>query len=184
MKNTRIIPVLLLRNKGLYKTVKFKEEKYIGDPINAIKIFNEKDVDELILLDIEATTSKKGPDFEVIKNIASECFMPLGYGGGINNMSQIDQLFKIGVEKVIINSASYVNAGLIKEAAAKYGSQSIVASIDVKKNLWGKYELYSHAGTLKQKMDLTARLKELEQQGAGEIFINSLDKDGTMTGYD
>ncbi|MCB0736459.1 MAG: imidazole glycerol phosphate synthase subunit HisF [Bacteroidetes bacterium] len=184
MLQTRVIPILLLRNKGLVKTQKFDKAKYIGDPINAIKIFNDKEVDELVFLDIDA--SKKGlrPDFELIANIASECFMPLGYGGGISNIDDIKLLFSIGVEKVILNSAAIQNLNLVKEAADIFGGQSIVVSIDVKKNMWGKYIVFSHAKLNPLVTDPVEFAKAAQAAGAGEIMVNAVDRDGMMNGYD
>jgi len=184
MQNSRVIPVLLLQDGGLVKTVKFKSPKYVGDPINAVRIFNIKEVDELVLLDIGATKKGRAPNFEHINEIVSEAFMPIGYGGGISTLNQIEKLFKIGVEKIILNTAAFKNSALITEAASIYGSQSIVVSIDVKKDIWGEYKVYRNSGTQKQKGDLFALLKEFQDLGAGEIFLNSIDKDGTMTGYD
>lgn len=184
MLRTRIIPVLLLRNKGLVKTVKFKEGKYIGDPINAVKIFNDKEVDELVLLDIDASKENRKPDFEAIKDIASEAFMPLAYGGGINELDDIKKLFAIGVEKVIINSAALQNLNLITQAAEIFGDQSIVVCIDVTKNFWGKYQIHAHANKKHQYQDVVEYAQLAEQAGAGEIILNHVDLDGTMAGYD
>lgn len=184
MATTRVIPTLLLGECGLVKTIKFSEERYVGDPINAVKIFNQKEVDELVLLDITASKSKKEPSFHEIREIVSEAFMPVGYGGGISKMSDIETLFKIGVEKVIINSAFYSNGSLISEAAKVFGSQSIVVSLDVKKDIWGNYNLYSYSGCKKEKMELISALKHAEELGAGELVINNIERDGTMIGYD
>lgn len=184
MLSKRVIPVLLLKNKGLVKTVQFKNPVYVGDPINAVRIFNEKEVDELVFLDITASVNNTKPNYELITDIATECFMPFGYGGGITNIEQIKKLFQSGVEKVILNSVVYNNPKLITEAATIFGSQSIVCSIDVKRNLFGKHELYSHAGSKKQKVDLLSHIKQLVDYGAGEIMINSIDRDGMMKGYD
>lgn len=184
MLNNRIIPCLLLKNQGLVKTLKFKEPKYIGDPINAVNIFNDKEVDELVFLDITATVERKGPSFKMLEEIASECFMPLGYGGGICSLEDMKQIFSLGVEKVIINSHAFENPGLIKEAADTFGSQSIVVSIDVKKSLFGKYEVYTRSGTYNTKIDPVTYARQMETMGAGEILLNSIDRDGMMTGYD
>jgi len=181
---SRVIPCLLLRNNGLVKTVKFKDSTYIGDPINAIKIFNEKEVDELIFLDIDASKEKKEPPFNLLKNIASECFMPLCYGGGISSIDQISEIIKCGVEKVSINTHAVKNPLFIKNAADIYGSSTIVAAIDVKKNIFGKYQIYINGGSENTNKDPLEFAKLIEQMGAGEIFLNSIDKDGTMTGYD
>ncbi|TAL59629.1 MAG: imidazole glycerol phosphate synthase subunit HisF [Bacteroidetes bacterium] len=184
MLRYRIIPVLLLKNNGLVKTIKFKNPAYVGDPINAVKIFNEKEVDELVILDITATCEKRELNYNKIEEIVSEAFMPVGYGGGIYKLEQIEKLFKLGIEKVIINSAAYSNPSLIKEAAEIFGNQSIVVAIDIKKDLFGNNKIYSHSGSIKQSIDLKFAIKKFEDSGAGEIFINSIDKDGTMTGYD
>lgn len=184
MNKTRVIPVLLLRGKGLVKTQKFKDPKYIGDPINSVRIFNEKEVDELVFLDITATPEKRGPDYELLADIASEAFMPMAYGGGITAIEQVKKIFALGFEKVIINSSAYDSAALITEAVRIFGSQSIVGSVDVKKTLFGRYELYSHAGKTKQSVSLQEHLDRLTQYGVGEILINAIDKDGTQSGYD
>ncbi len=186
MLRYRIIPTLLLHDKGLYKTVKYsiKKGKYIGDPINAIKIFNEKGVDELIFLDIDASKEKRGPDFQMLRNIATECFMPVGYGGGITTMEQIKQIFQIGIEKVILNSVLLEDLSLLKNASKDFGVQSIVAAVDIKKNLFGKYKIYNSAKQKNIDLDIKKYLQSLEDNGAGEIYISSVDKDGTFEGYD
>jgi cyclase len=183
MLKTRVIPCLLLKNSGLVKTVNFKNSKYIGDPINCVRIFNDKEVDELIFLDIKATMNKKPPQFELINNISSECFMPFGYGGGIADIETAKKIFKLGAEKVIVNSSA-VDFEFIKEASSVFGSQSVVAAIDVKKNWMGKYQAYTHSGTKNTKMTPLELAQKAETMGAGEIFINSIDKEGTMSGYD
>lgn len=187
MLRYRIIPTLLLHKKGLYKTVKFnvKKGKYVGDPINAIKIFNDKGVDELIFLDIDASKESRGPDFEMLKNIASECFMPVAYGGGIRSIDQIKQLFHIGIEKVVLNSV-LLNEGfsLLKTASDFFGSQSIVASVDIKKDFFGRNRVFDSSTGKSLKIDIKDYLKNLEMHGAGEIFLSSVDRDGTFEGYD
>lgn len=180
----RVIPVLLLQDKGLVKTIKFNNPKYVGDPINAVKIFNEKEVDELIFLDINATKDKKKPSFELLEKITSECFMPICYGGGINNIQDIKTIISLGVEKVCVNSFASENPYFIKDASDKFGSSTIVASIDVKKNIWGKYEVYINGGTKNTKKDPLELAVNYEKMGAGEILINSIDRDGTQKGYD
>jgi len=180
----RIIPCLLIRNKGLVKTIKFKDEKYVGDPLNAVKIFNEKKADELMVIDIDATTLGREPDYKMIENIATECRMPLCYAGGIKNSTQAQKIFNLGVEKIAISSAFIENPNLITEIAHKVGRQSVVAVIDVKKKIFGGYEIYTHNGTKKIKIDLIDFIEEVQQLGVGEIVINSIDKDGTMKGYD
>lgn len=184
MLRTRIIPILLLNDGGLVKTVKFSKDRYIGDPINAVRIFNKKEVDELVLLDIGASRNGTPPNFMEIKEIVSEAFMPVGYGGGISKMEHIEQLFNIGVEKVILNSVIFQNKELIEEAIKIYGSQSIVASIDVKKDIWGSYKIYSNSGKKKQNISLDSCIKLIQEIGFGELVINNIDKDGTMQGYD
>jgi cyclase len=180
----RIIPALLIRDGGLVKTIKFSKERYIGDPINAVKIFNEKEVDELCLLDIGATSEGRAPAYGEINEIVSEAFMPVGYGGGIRTMDHIERLFKIGVDKVIMNTAAFENEILVKEASSVFGNQSIVISIDIKKDLWGKYNVFTRSGKSKQKIDMITAVKKMQDLGAGEIILNNIDRDGTMQGYD
>jgi imidazole glycerol-phosphate synthase subunit HisF len=180
----RIIPVLLLKNNGLYKTLKFKNPKYVGDPLNAVKVFNEKEVDELILIDFTATIENKSPSYGLIEDIASQCFMPLCYGGGINSIDSIKQLVQSGVEKIALNSKAADDPSFVEKAANLFGSSTIVISIDVKKNLLGKYEVYSHSGSKKVKLRPEEYAKHMEERGAGEILLNSISNDGTMLGYD
>ncbi|EKQ51110.1 MULTISPECIES: AglZ/HisF2 family acetamidino modification protein [unclassified Clostridium] len=184
MYYNRLIPCLLLKNNGLVKTTKFKNETYIGDPINAVKIFNDKEVDELIFLDIEATRKGRKPNFEYLRKIAEQCFMPLCYGGGIKTIEDIKELFKIGFEKVAINSAVFNDSSLIKKASEIFGSQSIIVSMDVKKNIFGKYFVRTLNGSKNTKINPIEYAKMAEQNGAGEIFLNSIDNDGMMNGYD
>jgi len=184
MIRKRVIPCLLLKDRGLVKTLKFKDPKYVGDPVNAIRIFNEKQVDELILLDISATGGRRDPDFELIAEIASECFMPICYGGGIAKFEHAQKLFALGVEKISINSASAESLDLITAIAEIYGSQSVVASIDCKKGLFGGYSVFTNNGSRDIKKNPVEWAKALEQAGAGEIFLNSIDRDGTQKGYD
>lgn len=180
----RVIPTLLLNEGNLVKTIKFKDPNYLGDPINAVKIFNEKEVDELCLLDISASREGRPIDFELLKDIASEAFMPLSYGGGIKTVDEIHRLFKIGFEKVVINSSFIDNPELVREASRLSGCQSIVVSIDVKKQFTGKYISYTHGGTKKSGKEAKDLAKFAEECGAGEIIINSIDRDGMMQGYD
>ncbi len=180
----RVIPILLYRDTGLVKSVKFKDYKYVGDPINAVKIFNEKEVDELVLLDINATADGRKPNFRLIADIAREAFMPMGYGGGVCDLADIKQLFKLGVEKVSINTAAVERPDLVRQAAEIAGSQSVVVSIDVKKNLLGRYEVYTHCGRKPTGFDPVKFAVRMEQMGAGEILLNSIDRDGAMQGYD
>ena len=184
MRIKRVIPCLLLRNNGLVKTIKFKDSIYVGDPINAVKIFNEKEVDELIFLDIDATKVKKEPSYQLIQNIASECFMPFAYGGGINSISQIERIIKSGAEKVVINSSAFLVKNFIRDAVAHFGSSTIVVSIDVKKEFLKGYNVYIKGGTQSVGINPVKYAKEMEDQGVGEIFINSIDRDGTQEGYD
>ena len=184
MRRVRIIPVLTLQNEKLVKTIRFKNPTYIGDPINAVKIFNEKEVDEIVILDISATKEKREPNYNKIEEIASEAFMPFAYGGGVTNLNQIEKLFKLGIEKVVLNSVLENNLNLISEAAKIFGSQSVVASIDVKKNIFGKEQAYKISGTTKINLSLVEYIKQLENAGAGELFVNSIDRDGTYQGYD
>ena len=183
MLSTRVIPCLLLRGEGLVKTVKFRDPTYVGDPINAVRIFNDKEVDELVFLDILATVEKRPPQIDLIKDIATECFMPFGYGGGIQDVDTAKKILKMGSEKVIFNSAA-TNLELIREAADLFGSQSVVVSMDVKRGRRGKYEVFTHSGTVGTKQNPIQYAKNVEAAGAGEIFLNSIDRDGTMEGYD
>jgi cyclase len=184
MLRTRVIPCLLLRNGGLVKTVRFKHPRYVGDPINAVKIFNDKEVDELVLLDILATRSGNGPPFDDLARIAREAFMPMGYGGGIRNPDDAKRLFGLGFEKVVLNSLALERPDVVSEIAAASGSQSVVASIDVKRSLFGRPRVHSHAGLRVPERDLCAYAVLLEKAGAGEILLNAVDRDGTFAGYD
>lgn len=181
----RIIPVLLIRNKGLVKTLKFKDHKYVGDPINAVRIFNEKEADELIVLDIDATVEGRPPDFKMIENLAAECRMPLCYGGGINTVKQATTILSLGVEKVALSSSVLGCPNLIMEISQKVGAQSVVVVLDVKKKLFGgKYECFTHNGKKNTKICPFEFVNLAEKYGAGEIVINSIDNDGVMKGYD
>ena len=184
MIKPRVIPSLLLKGQGLVKTVKFKEPKYLGDPINIVRIFNDKEVDELVLLDITATPEKRGPQFDLLKNIASEAFIPLAYGGGIRSMNDVRKLLSIGIEKLIMNTSAVETPLLVREVADHAGSQAAVVSMDVKKGLLGKYEVLTHCGQKKTGLDPVKHAVEMERMGVGEILINSIDRDGTMQGYD
>lgn len=184
MKRIRVIPVLLIQNGGLVKSVKFASHKYVGDPINAVKIFNEKEVDEIAILDISATAEKRGPNLSQIKELTGEAFMPLAYGGGITNLDEIISLVNCGLEKVILNTSAFKNPFLITEGAKKVGAQSIVVSIDVKKNFWGKYKVYIENGTVNTGMDPVTFAQQCANAGAGEIIVNSIERDGTFNGYD
>jgi imidazole glycerol-phosphate synthase subunit HisF len=184
MRRIRVIPVLLLHKGGLVKSVKFKNYTYVGDPINAVKIFNEKEIDEIVVLDIDASREKRAPDLERIKDIAGEAFIPLAYGGGITTIEQVKELFYIGIEKVILNHTAIQNPSLITEAAGLVGSQSVVVSVDVKKNLFGKYKVFTLNGANATGEDPVAFAKRMQDIGAGELFLNVIDKDGTYGGYD
>lgn len=184
MISPRVIPVLLLSDTGLVKTFKFASRRYIGDPINTVRIFNDKEVDEIVIIDIDATRLKREPDFKRIEEIASEAFMPLCYGGGITSIKQMECLFRLGVEKVLLNSSIFKNKSLIHEATQIFGSQSIVISVDVKKNFLGHYHIYSESGKIKEDINLLTYISWIQDQGVGEIILNSIDKDGTMSGYD
>lgn len=184
MLKTRVIPCLLFYSRGLYKTVNFKNPSYIGDPINAIKIYNEKEVDELIFLDITANVENREPNYKVITDIASECFMPLCYGGGITTVDQVKKILEIGVEKISFNHSAISNPSLVSSAAKAFGNQAVVVSIDVKKNFWGKYEVVQKRGTKgigETPVDFARRMESI---GAGEILLTSVDREGTWEGYD
>lgn len=184
MLRPRIIPCLLVHDKGLVKTINFKYDKYIGDPINAVRIFNEKEVDELIVLDIDATVLNKEPDYKMISDLAAECRMPLCYGGGVKTVEQAKKIISLGVEKVAISSAAIDNPELIKELSKAIGSQSIVVVLDVKKTgIFNSYELFTHNGKVKSKKNILNFAQLVEDNGAGEILINSIDNDGMMKGY-
>jgi cyclase len=180
----RVIPCLLLRGEGLEKGVRFKNYKYVGDPINAVRIFSEKEVDELLFLDIFATRENRIPLPDFIQRIADESFMPFGVGGGIRTVQDIRRLLSAGAEKVSINTAAVENPPLIKEASEVFGSQSIVVSIDAKQGWSGSYRVYTRAGTNRTKLDPVSWALQVEDLGAGEILLNSIDRDGTMKGYD
>ncbi len=180
----RVIPCLLLQDGGLVKTVRFKAPQYVGDPINAIKIFNEKRVDELILLDISASREGREPGYAAIEEIASECFMPLCYGGGLRTVQQAKKIVKLGVEKIAVNHAAIARPAFVRELAAELGSQSVVACIDVKKSWMGRYRVFDSATRTLTDKDPFAHADELIALGAGELFVNSVDHDGTQRDYD
>jgi cyclase len=184
MFNHRVIPCLLLSNGGLVKTRKFKSGVYVGDPINAIRIFNEKEVDELVLLDIRASLDNSGPNYELLKEIASECFMPLAYGGGITSIDQIRVLLRLGIEKIILNTALNRDPNFVREAVTTFGSQAIVASIDVRCKLFGRYEVITLAGTKATGLSPVDAARKAEELGVGEILLTSIDSEGSMEGYD
>lgn len=181
----RIIPCLLVHKKGLVKTTKFSDAKYVGDPINAVKIFNEKEVDELIVLDIDASVLRKDPDYEMINNLAAECRMPLCYGGGIKTIEQAQKIFSLGVEKIAVSSLAVEKPEIIPELVKRVGSQSVVVVIDAKKKLFSsKYDVYIHNAKKSTGLDVVELAKQLEKAGVGEIVVNSIDQDGVMKGYD
>lgn len=188
MLRPRIIPCLLIHKGGLVKTVSFKNPKYVGDPINAVKIFNEKEVDELIVLDIDATVNNVEPDYKTIAYLASECQMPLCYGGGIKTAEQAKKIISLGVEKVALSSSALSNFDLIRQTAEAIGRQSVVVVVDVKKKQsifgGGEYKVYTHNGERLHSHNLTELIKEIQEAGAGEVVINSIDRDGQMKGYD
>jgi len=184
MHRTRVIPCLLLSGSGLVKTRKFKDPVYIGDPVNAVRIFNEKEVDELIVLDIGASKERRDPNYELIAEIAGECFMPMAYGGGVRSFEQVRRLIRSGVEKIVVNTAALESTSIITEVAGKFGSQSVVAAVDVKRSLLGGYKVMKKSGTVDAGVKLENYLHHLQAAGVGEILINSVDRDGTMAGYD
>ncbi len=175
---------MLIQNGGLVKSVRFQQHRYVGDPINAVKIFNDKEVDELVLLDISATAEKRPPDIEFISQIASEAFMPLSYGGGVTKSAQVQQLISAGIEKVIINTIAHTHPEVISEGAKLVGSQSVVVSIDVKKTFWGKQKVFVSNGTENTNVNPVDYARRMEDLGAGELLLNSVEKDGTFSGYD
>lgn len=184
MLRYRIIPCLLKKDSSLVKTIRFNETRYIGDAINTIQIFNNLEADEVIVLDITATKDGRKPDFEFITQVTDECFMPFAYGGGIDSIEDMKKIFSMGTEKIIICTKAFENKELIKNAASLFGSQSVIVSVDVKKNIFGKYQVYTHAGTRNTKLDPIRFAKDMEAMGAGEIFLNSIDNDGVMEGFD
>lgn len=184
MGRVRIIPVLLLSNGGLYKTIGFKKPNYVGDPINVVKLFNEKEADELVLLDFSASKEKRGIDFDKISEMAGEAFMPMAYGGAIQSLDDAKKVFDSGFEKVVLNSTLFNSTAIVEKVASIYGAQAVVASIDASRNLFGKYKVYSHSGSKSTGLDPVEWAMELEKAGVGEIMINSIDRDGTWEGYD
>ncbi len=184
MLRPRIIPCLLIKDNGLVKSMQFKNHKYIGDPINTVKIFNEKEVDEIIIIDIDATTQNREPDYKLIESLAAECRMPLCYGGGVKTVEQAQKIFTLGVEKISISSEAISNPNLLTEIGSRVGSQSIVVVMDVKKSKSSNYEIWTHNGTKNTGKDPIAFAKEVERLGAGEVVVNSIDEDGMMKGYD
>jgi cyclase len=184
MLRTRVMPCLLLQDGRLVKTTKFRSPSYVGDPINAIKIFNEKEVDELIVLDISATAEGREPNYALLEDLASECFMPICYGGGVRSMDQLQRIFSMGYEKVALNSYAAERPEFLSEAAAKYGSQSIVASIDVRRGLFGGQQVVTRSGRHKVSGDPVGYARKMQEVGAGEILLYAVDRDGTWQGFD
>jgi len=184
MLRPRIIPSLLLHDMGLVKTMNFKSPKYVGDPINAVRIFNEKEVDELVFFDIDATVFNKEPDYVLIEKLANQSRMPLCYGGGVKTVQQAQKIFSLGIEKIALSSAVIRNPQLVTQLADRVGSQSVIIVLDIKKKLMGGYEIYTHNGNKSTGINPIKFAKELESFGAGEIIINSIDQDGKMNGYD
>jgi imidazole glycerol-phosphate synthase subunit HisF len=181
---TRVIPALLLRDASLVKTVRFGKFTYVGDPCNTVRIFNELEVDELMLLDITATRESRPPDFALLADIANECFMPLGYGGGIRHFTEAQRILRLGFEKVIINTSAEQNPAFISELAEHFGSQAVIVSIDVRRNLWGRDQVHSRGGTRNTRRDPVAWAREVESMGAGEILLTSIQREGTWGGFD
>ena len=177
------MPCLLVRDRRLVKTINFKNAMYVGDPINAVKIFNDKEVDELVVLDINASKVNSKIDFELLQDFASECFMPLAYGGGVKKLSDFKKLFNLGIEKVISNTLIFDNPGILKLAAKEFGSQSVVASIDVFCDRSGDFQIFSHSGR-DSVMGFSEFLKHVEALNVGEILVTSVDREGTWTGFD
>ena len=185
MLRPRITPCLLVHDGGLVKTVGFKDPKYVGDPINAVKIFNEKEADELIVLDIDATANNAEPDFKLIARLAAECRMPLCYGGGVRTVAQAKKIIGLGVEKVALSAAALENPELISRTADEIGSQSVVVVLDIRKRLFGKeYDVWTHNGRVNTKKNVLDVALDAQARGVGEIVINSIDNDGQMKGYD
>lgn len=184
MTRARVIPCLLLRGHGLVKTRKFKDPVYVGDPVNAVRIFSEKEVDELVILDIDASREGREPNYEIIAEIAGECFMPVAYGGGIKTLAQARRLIRCGIEKVVINTATLDSTNVIRDIADVFGSQAVVGSIDARKTLFGGHRVFAKSGLVETKLKPEDHAESLERAGAGEIFLNSIDADGQMQGFD
>lgn len=184
MLRPRITPTLLLRDDGLVKTVKFQDGKYVGDPINAVRIFNEKQVDELLFLDIDATARGNRPNFDLIKKIARECEMPLSYGGGIKTADDAKRIIDLGVEKISVSSAVFDDFDLLDKIANAIGAQSVSVTFDVKKNMWGSYGVYTHNGKKSVSGKLKSIITQVACENVGEVIINNIDRDGMMKGYD
>ena len=184
MLRIRLIPSLLLRNRSLVKTVGFGKFTYVGDPCNTVRIFNELEVDELLFLDITATLEKRTPHLKLLAEIADECFMPLGYGGGLRTLQDAKSIFEIGFEKVVINTFAIENPSFITQLSEHFGSQSVIASVDIKKDIFGHYKVFTCAGKKPTNRQPVEWAQELESLGAGEILLTSIDKEGTWEGFD
>jgi cyclase len=184
MFRPRVIPVLLLKNRGLVKTIKFENPTYVGDPMNAVRIFNDLEADELVFLDISASPDNRTIPFDFVKDIGDEAFMPFAVGGGIKTVEEIREIIRCGAEKVVINSAAIDTPDLVREAAETFGSQAVVVSLDVKETSEGHYEIHTYGGTKATGLDAVSVATQMEFLGAGEIMINSIDRDGTKEGYD
>ena len=184
MFRARVMPCLLIRGNGLVKTRRFKDAVYIGDPINAIRIFSEKEVDEIVVLDIDASRENREPNYQLIEDMAGEAFMPMAYGGGIRTLEQVRRLIRAGVEKVVINTAATESTDIISAAADVFGSQAVVGAVDVKRTMFGNYRVVSKSATVETRCSLGDHIQNLVTAGVGEIFLNSVDRDGTMEGYD
>jgi len=180
----RVIPCLLIRGNGLVKTRKFKDPVYVGDPVNAMRIFSEKEVDEIVLLDIDASREGREPNYELIAEMAGEAFMPAAYGGGIRNLDQVRRLIRAGIEKVVINTAATESTDVIRAAADVFGNQAVVGAVDVKRTILGGYRVVAKSATVEIKAGLEEHVQNLIAAGVGEIFVNSVDRDGMMEGYD
>lgn len=184
MLRVRVIPALLLRDESLVKTVRFGRYTYVGDPCNTVRIFNELEVDELVFLDITATRERRPPNLKLLADIANECFMPLGYGGGIRTFEQAEAILRLGFEKIVINSYALERPAFITELADHFGSQAVVVSIDVRRNLLGHSQVYGVSGTESSRREVVGWAREVESLGAGEILLTSIDREGSWEGFD
>ncbi len=184
MLAVRLMPCLLMSSGALVKTTRFKDPIYVGDPVNAVRIFNQKEVDELVILDICSTSQSYGIDYDTLGKVVGECFMPICYGGGVNTIQEMRKLFSLGIEKISLGSAAFLRPGLIKDAVAEFGSQAIVVTLDVKKSLFGSYSVYINRGIKDMKIDPINAAKRFAELGVGEILLNSIDREGTWSGFD
>ncbi len=184
MIQARVIPCLLLRGNGLVKTRKFKDAVYVGDPVNAVRIFSDKEADEIVILDIDASREGREPNYELIAEMAGEAFMPVAYGGGVRSLEQIRRLIRSGVEKVVINTLATESTDTIRAAVDVFGSQAIVGAVDVRRKLFGGYAVMAKSATVETKLSIQQHIQSLVQAGVGELLINDVERDGAMTGYD